>query len=267
MKNVFSNFWFYFRKNQDSEQFFKVIKMRRIWEKEYYLRASDFDKFYHIKPSAVLDLFQDAAGQHADEIGVGFNEMLKRSYLWVLTKIKFKIVSQPSLYQKVIVKTWPLPPNRLNYRREYCILDENREQLIVGSSEWVVIHSEKRRFLSVPDLYPFTDGFCEETMFEGKLGKISDFDAESTPHVVNAGFCELDFNNHVNNTKYANYVLDAISPSKANELDIFQIDYRKEVLQGTRLDIYHTWQDNTVLAKGQNENGDIAFACRLEYKN
>lgn len=56
-----------------------------------------------------------------------------------------------------------------------------------------------------------------------------------------------------------------IKPSAV--LDVFQIDYRKEVLQGTELRIYHTKQDNTVLAKGQNENGDIMFACKLEYKN
>ncbi len=240
--------------------------MKRLWEKEYYLRASDFDKFNHIKPSAVLDLFQDAAGQHAEEIGVGFDKMIKRSYLWVLTRVKFKIVSKPSIYQKVIVKTWPLAPNRLSYRREYSIENENGERLIVGSSEWVVIHSEKRRFLSVPDLYPFTDGFHEEIMFEGKLGKVQDFVAEGTPCIVNAGFSELDVNNHVNNTKYANYVLDAINPSRACELETFQIDYRKEVLQGTGLGIYHIWQDSTVLAKGQNENGDIMFACELEYK-
>ena len=139
--------------------------------------------------------------------------------------------------------------------------------MIVGSSEWVVIHSEKRRFLSVPDLYPFTDGFHEEMMFDGKLGKVSDFEIKETPRTVNAGFSELDVNNHVNNTKYANYVLDAINPSEAYELNSFQIDYRKEVLQGTQLNIYHTKQDNIVLAKGQNESGDIMFACELKYKN
>lgn len=241
--------------------------MRKIWEKEYCLRASDFDKFNRIKPSSVLDLFQDAAGQHAEEIGVGYDEMIKRSYLWVLTKIKFKIISQPAAYQRVTVKTWPLAPNRLSYRREYCIENEVGERLIIGSSEWVVIHSEKRRFLSVPDLYPFTDGFCEEIMLEEKIGKIHDFDAQGIPRVVCAGFSEIDVNNHVNNTKYASYVLDAINPSKADELELFQIDYRKEVLQGTQLSIYHTNQDNAVLAKGQNENGDIMFICSLEYKN
>lgn len=240
--------------------------MNRIWKKEYNLRGSDFDKFNHIKPSAVLDLFQDAAGQHADELGVGFDQMIKRSYLWVLTRIKFKIISQPKSYQRVIIKTWPLEPHRLNYRREYCIESENGERLIVGSSEWVVIDSEKRRLVSAPDLYPFSDGFHTETMFEEKIAKIRDFESTETPHVVNAGFTELDVNNHVNNTKYANYVLDAINPAETDMTEIFQIDYRKEVLLGTTLKIYYQKEDNIVVAKGENENGDVMFACKLEYK-
>ncbi len=241
--------------------------MNRLWEKEYYLRASDFDKFNHIKPSAVLDLFQDAAGQHAVKIGVGFDDMIKRSYLWVLTRIKFKVLSQPKSYQKVVVKTWPLAPGRLSYRREYCIEDEKGEQLVVGSSEWVVIHSEKRRLVSAPDLYPFTDGFCTEIMCEEKLGKVANFDVLTEPYIVNAGFSELDINNHVNNTKYANYVLDAINPEKTDELKEFQIDYRKEVLEGTELSVYHIRQGATVFAKGQNSNGDIMFACEMKYKS
>ncbi len=240
--------------------------MRKLWQREYVLRAGDFDKFDSIKPSAVLDLFQDAAGQHAEELGVGFNALLEREYLWVLTRVKFKILSAPSRYQTVVVKTWPLAPNRLNYRREYCIEDQNGQKLIIGSSEWVIIHSRERKLLSVSDLYPFSDGFCEEVMFEGKLGKVRDFEASGASHIVNAGFSELDVNDHVNNTKYANYVMDAVNPKKDDILESFQIDYRKEVLQGTQLNVYHSREDKIISAKGQNNDGDIMFACKIEFK-
>ncbi|MBR7133041.1 MAG: hypothetical protein IKD04_05860 [Clostridia bacterium] len=240
--------------------------MNNIWERNYTLRSGDFDKFDRIKPSAVLDLFQDAAGRHAEEIGVGFEEMISRSYLWVITRVKFKIISEPNRFQNLIVKTWPLAPNRLSYRREYCIENEKGEKLIVGSSEWVVVHSEKRRFLSVPDLYNFENGFYPEMMFEAKLGKVHDFEAEGDAHIVNAGFSELDVNNHVNNTKYANYVIDAIVPSKEDILEVFQIDYRKEVFEGTQLNIYYKRDDNNILAKGQNTTGDTMFACEIQLK-
>lgn len=240
--------------------------MKFLWEKEYYLRAADFDKYNRIKPSAILELFQDAAGQHALEIGVGFDDMFARSYLWVLTRIKFKILSNPENYQKVIIKTWPLAPNRLSYRREYCIENEAGDKLIIGSSEWVVMHSEKRRLVSDPDLYPFKEGFHTEIMFDEKLGKVRDFDTLCEPRIVNAGFSELDVNGHLNNTKYANYVMDAIAPSREKEPEVFQIDYRKEVLEGTQLNIYHKEEDNAVFAKGINNTGDTMFACKLEYK-
>jgi len=240
--------------------------MKYLWKKEYILRASDFDKYDRIKPSAVLELFQDAAGQHAEEIGVGYKEMSSRSYMWMILRIKFKIISNPKSYQKVIVKTWPLEPNRLSYRREYCIENETGESLIAGSSEWVVVHSEKRRFVSDTNLYPAQDGFHTDMMFEGKLLKVSDFESKGTPRIIDAGFTEIDVNNHVNNTKYANYVLDAVAPGEKDVLSVFQIDYRKEVLEGTRLSIYHSKEENEVLAKGLNDNGDIMFACHLEYK-
>lgn len=241
--------------------------MKKLWQKEYTLRAGDFDKFDRIKPSAVLDLFQDAAGQHAVEIGVGFDDMIAREYLWVLTRVKFEIISAPNRYQTVVIKTWPLAPNRLNYRREYCIEDQSGKTLVKGSSEWVVIHSKERKLLSVPDLYNLDGNYHNEVMFEGKLGKVRDFEADCAPYTVNAGFCELDINDHVNNTKYANYVLDAINPAKDDILQNFQIDYRKEVVQGTQLNIVYSKEDNIISAKGQNNNGDIMFACKIELRS
>ena len=73
---------------------------------------------------------------------------------------------------------------------------------------------------------------------------------------------------NADNTKYANYVIDAINPCEADELDCFQIDYRKEVFQGTQLNIYHSKsEENQIFAKCENADGDIMFACKLEYKN
>lgn len=239
--------------------------MRKLWERGYVLRASDFDKFNYIKPSAVLDLFQDAAGQHALEIGVGFCDMIKHGYLWVLTRVKFEIITMPVLYQEVLVKTWPLQPNRLNYKREYAIEDKNGNLLIKGTSEWVVIDSVKRRFLSVPDLYPFSDGFHSEVMFDGKLKKVNDFESENPPYSITTGFNDLDVNDHVNNIKYANYVVDAIKPEKTDVLKEFQIDYRKEVLQGEKLEIFHKRDGEEAFAKGVNQNREITFACKIKY--
>ena len=238
----------------------------RLWQNEYRLRSSDFDKHNHIKLSSILDLFQDAAGQHAETLGVGFDAMLERSYLWVLVKIKLQILSQPKRFDKVLVRTWPLEPNRVNYRREYSIESETGEKLIIGSSEWVVINSEKRRLVSDPGLYPFVDNFHPEMNFEEKITRVPDFEVTEAAYTVKPGFSELDRNNHVNNTRYASYVMDAINPDENYEIDVFQIDFRKEVLQGSKLNIYHKNDGEITLAKGQSEEGETMFACLLKSK-
>ena len=240
--------------------------MNKIFEKKYDLRASDFDRFDRIMPSSVLELFQDVACWHADEIGTGYDAMIARSYVWVLVKIRFRILKNPEKYQSVVVRTWPLEPNKFIYRREYIIENESGEKLICGSSEWVVMHSEKRRLVLAPDLYSIKDGFCKEMNFEQKLDKVEDFEESGTPYSIMPGFSQLDGNSHVNNTKYTNFVLDAVNPQEASDIDEFQIDYRKEVLQGVKLDIYHTKKDNIVIAKGLNEDRDTMFACKIVYK-
>lgn len=241
--------------------------MNMVFEREYTLRASDFNKYGKIHPSAVLDLFQDAAGQHSELINVGMASMLERGYLWVLLKVKLQILEQPKSYQTVKIKTWPLKPNRLVYKREYIISDQNGRRLIVGSSEWAVIDSKNRKLLSVPDLYPFSDGFCEDTVFDGRIGKIHGFETGSEPYYVRAGFSELDGNNHVNNTRYANFIADAVNPCEEDEIESFQIEYRKEVMQGTELQITFCRNGNGITAKGCNNSFDVMFMGRIELKD
>lgn len=53
------------------------------------LRTSDFDRHSRLLPSAVLELFQDAAGEHADRIGIGFRALEQRGLLWVVARTRY----------------------------------------------------------------------------------------------------------------------------------------------------------------------------------
>ncbi|MEE1278898.1 MAG: thioesterase, partial [Acutalibacteraceae bacterium] len=63
--------------------------MEKIFEREYYLRTSDFDKNRQILPSSVLDLFQDAAGAHAKTLNCGYDALISQSLVWVLTRVRY----------------------------------------------------------------------------------------------------------------------------------------------------------------------------------
>ncbi|MBO5106551.1 MAG: hypothetical protein J6C29_06605 [Clostridia bacterium] len=239
--------------------------MQNIYVKSFSLRTSDFDCYRKITPASVLDLFQTVAGEHAAELGCGFDDLFARKLLWVLVRTKYQVIRQPEMYQTVRVKTWPLAPSRIGFQREYLMEDENGNALIKGSSDWVVIHSEQRKIVSAADIYPNIELLTEKN-FEEKLKKLPNFEADEDGFLICPGFSQLDMNGHVNNTKYANFALDAINPSEQKEIISFQMDYRHEVQKGDNIKVYTKKEGNTALAKGVNSADVTMFVCKIDFK-
>ncbi len=232
-------------------------------EKDYYLRISDFDRYGRLKASSALDIFQDIAASHANELGIGFDEMSANEALWVLSKVKFEMIKQPSSYETVHVKTWPLQPDKLVFTREYLITDASGDILVKGTSEWVVINSKTRKLAMAADFFPIKEGFLTEKLFEGKIKKVTDFTPDNEAYKVRTAFSDCDINGHVNNIKYANYVMDALELSKDKHIKAFQIDYSQEVVSGTDLHIYTDINGNEIIAKGVGDDNKKKFACHI----
>lgn len=240
--------------------------MQNMYSKSFNLRTSDFDRYRKITPASVLDLFQTVAGEHAALLGCGFESLFARKLLWVLVRTKYEVIRQPQMYQTVTVKTWPLAPSRIGFQREYLMEDEQGNPLIKASSDWVIIHSEQRKIVSVGDIYPDMD-YLNQKSFEERLKKLPDFETVGEGFIVCPGFSQLDMNGHVNNTKYANYVLDALESDGENEIKAFQIDYRHEVQKGDKLNLYTKKSDGVILVKGVNDAGAVAFVSKLDMYN
>ncbi len=239
--------------------------MIKFFEREYYLRTSDFDCERRILPSSVLDLFQDAAGAHAKVLGCGYDNLIKQSLVWVLTRVRYVCVSDVPMFSRVKVRTWPLPPTRFGYTREYKILAEDGTTLFKGSSEWVLMNIVDRRLATAQNIYNLTE-FCEDRNFCDRATKLKTFEADSAPITIYPRFTDIDMNGHVNNTKYLNFVLDA-APLKTNEkICALQIDYRKEVLADTALTLFSLSENPFLYSRGEDKDGNVMFSARLEIK-
>lgn len=234
--------------------------------RDYYLRASDFDVNSKILPKAVLEIFQDIAGAHAEEIGVGFKNLIEKDLIWVIVKSKFVIEKQPQKYTNVSVKTWPLEPKSYFFRREYIVSDQSGTVLIRGTSDWMIVNSTTRTLTLANDVYPEGQEYNTELALDEKLKKIRDFKGDTQEYSVTPAFCDIDLNGHVNNTKYADFVLNAIAPED-KEIKSFQIDYLKEVLKGEPLKILTGFEDNKAISRGVNEQGDKMFNCEIVFND
>ena len=238
--------------------------MNKTFEDSYRLRAADFDRWERLRPASILDLFQDIAGRHANELGVGKAPLLEKNIVWVIVKVRFRVLRQCRMYDSVRVRTWPLPPERIGYRREYLIMDEAGNPIVEGDSEWVLMDFESRKIVAGGEIYPLRD-YCTDTAFPERFPRLRSFESEGEAYTMLPPWSDFDINGHVNNTKYANYVLDAMAPGESESLSSFSMEYHREVLPGEGLHVLTRREGKSIFARGENSAGKKMFSCRIEF--
>ena len=56
--------------------------------------------------TSICNFLQEGAGAHAESAGFGFEDMMKRNQVWVLSRLKIEIEDYPIWQQEVELKTW-----------------------------------------------------------------------------------------------------------------------------------------------------------------
>ena len=237
--------------------------MNALLEATYPLRACDFDCYQRLQPAGVLDLFQDVAGRHSVELGIGIEQLMAQNKLWIVSTIYYEVVKTPKMYDQVTLRTWPLTPSVAVFPRDYVMEDTQGNLLVKGTSQWAVIDKEKRRVAPAKGIYPQELLCLEHRVFEDKLPRLRDFEPQGEGVQVTPTFSQLDCNGHVNNTKYANYVLDVLKLSEETPIRTFHIHYRKELLLGIPVTVYTQYEQGVYDVMGKNEQGETMFNCQI----
>lgn len=228
----------------------------------YSLRACDFTRYDRISPFAVLDIFQDMAGKHSNSYGMTFENLMEKNQIWVLLRVKYKVIKQPSLYSKVTSITYPKKKSLVDFDREYQIIDENGEVLINGISKWIIIDATSKRIIPAKHI-KFDAPIPIDSMFNDKFDKLKDFDTTNLPvYEYKVAFSDIDHNNHVNNTKYCIMALNSINLKKQEEIIEFEINFVNEVKEDSIINIYHYKENNTYFIKGVC-NDKTSFICKV----
>ena len=147
----------------------------------------------------------------------------------------------------------------MGFQREYLLSDLAGNVLVKGSSLWIMMDWENRQFVSARDIYDGPMDFSDEKNF-AKAKRLKDFETQDEPVRMRPAYTDID----VNNTKYANFALNAWVPDASDHIKTFQIDYRKEVRFGQDIDVFVKRENGTVLVKGSDAEGERMFSCLIE---
>ena len=223
------------------------------------LYNSYFDFNDRLSTKSILSIFQDVASVHGEELGVGYLAMLEKNLYWVLSRIKIDILKMPQPNQTVIVETWPHEKGRIDFDRDLKILSEDGETLIIGTSKWCVIDTEKR-MLQRTDNVNYNGECCPDKNYQAKFDKITLPNAELLNKFgYTVRFSDLDHNQHMNNTNYANLVLNAV---EHKEYSHFEINFKNECRLDDEIQVSTCKTNNEEYVVGKN-NDQISFIAYI----
>ena len=232
---------------------------------EFRLKVLDYTCYDTLAPHGVLDILQDIAGKHANSFHMSYEELLSKNQIWVLLRVKYKVLHEIKLYSKIKAITYAHEKGLVDFDRETQILDLNGNVMINAISKWVILDVNKRSIIPAKRIhYPVET--CNEKLFEEKFEKLKDFDIQGAwVYQQTIQFSDIDHNGHTNNAKYAQILLNGIRLKENEKIDVFQIDFVNESYLDTNIILYYQKIANSYIAKAV-ANEKIIFMAKIDLK-
>ncbi|MGN1295614.1 MAG: acyl-[acyl-carrier-protein] thioesterase [Bacilli bacterium] len=236
-----------------------------IYEYDIKIRTNDLDKNDHLTPKALLSIFQDAAGEHALKGGFGYEESLKQNVFWMVVRNKIELFRQPEAFEILHIVTWPEKSGRIETNRNYKVLDKNGNIVAQGISKWVNVDVNTRRIVRAMKLDIKEEDYVQEKLYDD-LPKIEDFSIDmDSLKTIQSNYTDLDHNGHVNNSSYADFIIDTIEELQNKEFTLFEINYIKEMKAYSCVHIGYVREGNLFKVKGFVED-ELCFNALVKIK-
>ncbi|MGQ1890755.1 acyl-[acyl-carrier-protein] thioesterase [Thermophagus sp. OGC60D27] len=216
-----------------------------IWEEPVTISSFDVGASGRLEPSALMKHLQEAAAKHAIGLGVGFDDLRKDNIFWALTHLQVEILNWPSMMEKVTIETWPRNIQKLYSTRDFLIKDHQNRTLVKASSAWIMVDILRKRPIR-PYERLHNKPFVTHRMALGEFPKTLSHLPDSInmqEHRRQVVYSDLDFNHHVNNTRYMEWLMDAIAP-EGSEIASFNIHFTNEFKKGESVIIKTGYPEN-----------------------
>ena len=237
--------------------------MEPIYTHTFTVDRMHVDCFDRVKPSVLLYYVQEAAGKHCSLLAVDRKNLSHKHLFWAVSRNRVQITRLPRLGETIRVETWPMPTTRVAYPRSVVAYDQAGNELFRSISLWVLMDSRTRTMV-----LPGKSGVEVNGMLTGT--------ELAVPHAIAArpmegavchkvGYCLLDQNGHMNNTRYMDWICDLL-PSQFHEthpVQEFTLCYMNEAREGDEISLGYTLSHGPTLTVDAQRQGERIFSAQV----
>ncbi len=218
-----------------------------------------------IKPSAILKQMQDAATVDANMLGADYASMRRDDMIFVITKAKVNYSRVPLMDEELEIRTWNGSIQGVAFNRDFVFTIGGKE---VGraTTRWVLVSYNGRRILRPDSLKAAILTNTEEDIGIAPDRRIKLPDGVPTLSTeYMAPLTDMDSNFHVNNSRYADYLVDYCGVNVLKkDIHGFEIHFSSEIKYGESVELVAANDGGKVYMAGNKADGRQAFTAFLE---
>jgi acyl-ACP thioesterase len=211
--------------------------MDAIYTTSLLLPPNDIDFANRLKPSALFTYIQSTASAHAERLHLGYTAMQSAGLFWVLSWVKVELTDFPRYQDTITITTWPHRRYRLFSIRDFLFAGPAGQVFCRARSAWLPVDAASLRVASL-DKLPRPVPYQEtHSALDDLPARLPNPAQAETLYEKLVGYTDLDLNQHVNNAKYVEYLLDGYPQDfhRRHRLQALTISFQAECKFGDRL--------------------------------
>ncbi len=218
-----------------------------------------------LKLSSIMKYMQQLAREDAEARGSGYLAMREKNMVFVITRMGLKFFGDIYDGDTIKLTTFIQDVQGVTYIRNFYA-EKDGKVIMTCATDWVLIDYVERKLLR-PSVLGFNEtedcGFDLNVSVKRRIA-VNESGAPAS-HVVR--YTELDENKHLNNTVYADIVVDNLTvPVPDRRIETFYLNFNNEAGMGDNLEVYSVFEENTHKVSAQNRtNGKQCFGAELTF--
>ncbi|MDR2581200.1 MAG: hypothetical protein LBC85_09440 [Fibromonadaceae bacterium] len=206
---------------------------------KFLINFFDCDYSAHLRISRLCEFFQETALAYLRSQGFDYLSMIEKDkFTIVISRIKLRISHMPLWGEEISINTWTkgFAPEKVAWN-DYDVRDSQGNSIIQATSSCLLINLNDGKAI------PFSESpynFEVQSELSALPDNIELLEPEGMPRMVlvkTVKYSDIDLNNHVNNCRYSDWVLDAINIDELKERKIrsIQLNYIQEITYDTKV--------------------------------
>lgn len=190
-----------------------------------------------LKESVLLNYLQEIATNHAEQLGIGPSYVFKNNYAWVVLRYKIELYSELNNLKKLIIETESRGIAKIYAFRDFALYNEANQCLGRVTSTWALIDMNTRKVLPIHQLLKDRFPTFQKREHDLAYSKTEIANERELQQEFLVRFDDIDINQHVNNSTYLTWILEAIPGKFRKEYYPRQLDirYKKEAQLGDKI--------------------------------